>query len=57
MASMAIQIPPDDVLSEFSLAATPTLKKLLFNKREIKTLEKIRDSLLPKLMSGEVRVA
>jgi type I restriction enzyme S subunit len=56
MASMAIQIPPDDVLSEFSLAATPTLKKLLFNKREIKTLEKIRDSLLPKLMSGEVRV-
>ena len=57
MANMAIQIPPDDVLSDFGLAATPMLKKLLFNKREIKTLEKLRDSLLPKLMSGEVRVA
>ena len=32
------------------------LSKINFNNNQIKTLEKLRDSLLPKLMSGEVRV-
>ncbi len=35
----------------------PYLNKLMQNKAQITTLEKLRDTLLPKLMSGEVRVA
>jgi type I restriction enzyme S subunit len=31
--------------------------KIIFNLGQIRTLEKMRDTLLPKLMSGEVRVA
>jgi len=32
-------------------------KKIQFNNEHIILLEKLRDTLLPKLMSGEVRVA
>jgi len=32
------------------------LKKIKFNHAQIRTLEKLRDTLLPKLMSGEVRM-
>jgi type I restriction enzyme S subunit len=35
----------------------PLYKKLVFNLGQIESLEKLRDSLLPKLMSGEMRVA
>ena len=38
----------------------PTLKnyqnKMKANRKQIQTLEKLRDTLLPKLMSGAVRV-
>jgi len=33
------------------------IKKLMANLEQIHSLEKLRDTLLPKLMSGEVRVA
>jgi type I restriction enzyme S subunit len=36
---------------------TPLLEKQITNAKQIKTLEKLRDNLLPKLMSGEVRVS
>jgi type I restriction enzyme S subunit len=32
-------------------------EKIFFNQSQICTLEKLRDTLLPKLMGGEVRVA
>lgn len=35
---------------------SPILEKLESNNKQIRTLEKLRDTLLPKLMSGEVRV-
>jgi len=34
----------------------PIFEKILANKHQIRTLEQLRDTLLPKLMSGEVRV-
>ena len=33
-----------------------TSSKIHANQKQIRTLEKLRDTLLPKLMSGEVRV-
>lgn len=41
---------------EYSNTISPFYDKVIFNLGEIKTLEKTRDTLLPKLMSGEVRV-
>jgi len=34
----------------------PLFKKIIFNQSQIRTLTALRDTLLPKLMSGEVRV-
>ena len=51
-----IQIPPQDVLKDFSEQATPMLEKVLSNHSRICKLENTRDILLPKLVSGEARV-
>lgn len=55
-SNMELIIPDKEKLTEFSAIATPWLNKLLFNKKAIQTLSNLRDSLLPKLMSGEVTV-
>ncbi len=55
-AAMVI-IPPKNDLKEMSMTMTPLLEKQIANARQIKLLQKLRDNLLPKLMSGEVRVA
>ena len=55
-ADIKIQIPPEKLLKLFSEIATPFLKKVLKNKTQIQTLEKLRNSLLPKLISGKIRI-
>ena len=47
---------PKDLMNKFKDAIQPNLKKINSNTLQIRTLEKLRDTLLPKLMSGEVRV-
>lgn len=54
--SITFMAPSLKYLSEFSTLILPFVKKISFNQRRIFTLEKLRDSLLPKLMSGEVRI-
>jgi type I restriction enzyme, S subunit len=49
-------IPPKGVVTEFETKLRPLLKKKQQNLREIATLDKTRDSLLPKLMSGKIDV-
>lgn len=56
-STMEFVIPSEAMLEKYDECATPILKKVLHNKAQIKSLEKLRDTLLPKLMSGEVRVA
>jgi len=51
-----IKLPSIEVLSGFNAFAESTVQKLHANAEQIRTLEKLRDTLLPKLMSGEVRV-
>ena len=48
--------PPDTVLLSFNEKVKPLFTKIQFNTSQIQTLEKLRDTLLPKLMSGEIRV-
>ena len=52
-----VLVPPPPVLETMSKQMQPLLNKQIANARQRKTLEELRDTLLPKLMSGEVRVA
>ena len=51
-----IPIPDINELNNFQNSIAIIFEKLLKNSKQIRTLEKLRDTLLPKLMSGEVRV-
>lgn len=50
-------IPRDEQLAEMSTTFEPIIEKIILNRIEARTLAKTRDTLLPKLMSGELRVA
>jgi len=54
--SLEIQIPPEELRNEFQERIIPNFKKIKSNQSQIRTLTALRDTLLPKLMSGEVRV-
>ena len=51
-----IQVPPEELILSFNETAQPWFSKIHSNTKQIQTLEKLRDTLLPKLMSGEVIV-
>lgn len=51
------KLPPSDKVAQFSAVVDGWWKKKEVNHAQIRTLENLRDTLLPKLMSGEVRVA
>lgn len=52
----SIIIPDIKMTSQFNDFVLLSIKKITHNLDTIRTLEKLRDTLLPKLMSGEVRV-
>jgi len=54
--STEIKIAPLEKLQKFNQFTSTFINKLSENTKQIRTLEKLRDTLLPKLMSGEVRV-
>lgn len=56
IATFEFQLPPADLLNEFHMIVEGIYKKIRSNATQIKTLTQLRDTLLPKLMSGEVRV-
>jgi type I restriction enzyme S subunit len=53
---LSFPFPPKEKIEEYDKFFDPIYKKILHNKTQIQTLEKLRDTLLPKLMSGEVRI-
>lgn len=50
------RVPNSDLLKQASKAFYPILKKIINNGQHIQTLTKTRDTLLPKLMNGQIRV-
>ncbi|MDI3259361.1 MAG: restriction endonuclease subunit S [Sinobacteraceae bacterium] len=56
VAATPIVRPSDEVFCRFSRAAGPLLAKIAHDERESRTLAALRDALLPKLISGELRV-
>lgn len=51
-----IMMPSRSVLDSFSHIASPMINKMFQNSLQIQQLASVRDVLLPKLMSGEIRV-
>ena len=57
MKQITLNIPPKEIIKTLEDKLTSIYNKVGINQKQIQTLEKLRDTLLPKLMSGEVRVA
>jgi type I restriction enzyme S subunit len=56
LLSIVVSVPPMDKQNHFDKAIITFINKMENNYLQIHTLEKLRDTLLPKLMSGDVRV-
>ncbi|TMM54113.1 restriction endonuclease subunit S [Sulfitobacter sabulilitoris] len=56
MARYNIAIPPEPVVDAFSELVRPMTKKIVAGTHEAHTLAALRDTLLPRLMSGELRI-
>lgn len=56
MREFPINCPTSKIMVEFRNIVRPMFKKIKDNSKQIRTLTQLRDKLLPKLMSGEVRV-
>ncbi|WOC31851.1 restriction endonuclease subunit S [Caproicibacterium argilliputei] len=52
-----VLLPPDEVISDFCHIVTPMYDLIASNTIESQSLAKTRDSLLPRLMSGELDVS
>lgn len=49
-------VPSIDIIEQYSERVMPLIKKSWTNHAQIQSLESLRDTLLPKLMSGEIRI-
>jgi type I restriction enzyme, S subunit len=56
VANQPMNVAPDAVKKAFSLLVTTFIARIEETKKENQTLASLRDTLLPKLMSGELRV-
>ena len=53
---MEVTIPNEAVIKDFERVITPLYEKILTNQFQIQSLTQTRDTLLPKLMSGQIAV-
>ena len=56
LKNIEILLPNDEIVLRFEQQSKNIFKKINQNKKQIQTLENLRDTLLPNLLSGEVRV-
>jgi type I restriction enzyme, S subunit len=55
IAELPLVVPPQRLLTAYHDVASPILEQAALSERESETLGELRDTLLPKLISGEVR--
>ncbi len=53
---LKLALPQGDFLQKYTDLAWSIFKQITFNNKQTRTIINVRDSLLPKLMSGEIRV-
>lgn len=56
LSAARVFVPSDDEIKTMGDIMQPLIEKIEHNNAQILTLQKLRDTLLPKLISGEVRV-
>jgi type I restriction enzyme S subunit len=56
VSGFTLTLPPEGILVMFGLLATDLMRRIRANADQSVILSKIRDALLPKLISGEIRI-
>ena len=56
LLAMGVDIPPEERITGFTALAKPLHDRIALNRTESRTLAALRDTLLPNLISGELRV-
>jgi type I restriction enzyme S subunit len=56
IARFEVALPPDSLAAEFTATIRPMIDRIIANIHESRSLAELRDALLPKLLSGELRV-
>jgi type I restriction enzyme S subunit len=56
LKNIEILLPNDEIVLRFEQQSKNIFKKINQNKKQIQTLENLRDTLLPNLLSGEVKI-
>ena len=57
ISTMVAVIPNDDTLKAFGSIVKPIFERIGHNKNKAQTLARLRDTLLPRLISGQLRIA
>lgn len=55
IAHFDVALPPKELAADFNARILPLVKRIISNIHESRTLAAVRDTLLPKLLSGEIR--
>ena len=53
---LKLSLPSKDVLNKFEEITKPLVGTILNNSKSIQSLENLRDTLLPRLISGQLRL-
>jgi type I restriction enzyme S subunit len=56
ISGFTLPLPPEEILVKFGLLASDLMRRISANADQSVILSKIRDTLLPKLISGEIRI-
>ncbi|MFZ5699550.1 MAG: restriction endonuclease subunit S [Pseudomonadota bacterium] len=57
LSSAKVLIPPPPLLESMDRVMAPLIEQIIVNRVQSRTLAALRDSLLPKLLSGELRIS
>ena len=56
LKGLEVKLPSKDKIVAFEKKVAPIMNKIAYNAKENKILEQLRDTLLPKLMNGEINL-
>jgi len=54
--NISIILPPENIIDKYDELFKTYIKKININLNQIETLKKVRDSLLPRLLNGKIRI-
>jgi len=56
VSNLEVILPSEEILKRFEMIVSPNILKMISNEKENFKLEQLRNSLLPKLLSGELNI-